>query len=489
MAIKRYIADADTTITNAYASNLETLGTGSNMGEADVVEVFSIYSQVSSSTAGDSLEKSRGLYKFPVDDILQDRNDRKIPISGSAEFTLKLFNVKHSHTLPKKFTLVVAAVSQSWEEGYGLDMEGYADKGYANWTAPASASGPEVQWDTAGGTFLTSSEYSEFIYEQYFENGTEDLEIDITGLVEKWIANDFDNYGLAVYLTSTQEDGSSERSYYTKKFFARGTEYFNKRPIIETRWDSSLKDDSSNFFLSSSLVNADDNLNNLYLYNFPRGNYSNIPTIGEGEIHLSLYPVLGGEKITLPVGGGVATNDDANVTGSWVSNGIYSASFAYTGSSMTVYPVWHKNSIEYYTGSAITVKNFNANDYNKNYKYINIIKNLKPLYSREEQTRFRLFTRQKDWSPTIYTRATSRIRPEIIESAFYSVERVIDGEKIISYGTSSTNHTKLSYDASGSYFDLDMSLFEAGYSYGMKVMYYINGSYREQPEIFKFRVE
>ena len=47
MAIKRYIASADTTITNAYSSNLmeRSRGTGSNMGEADVMEIFSIYNQ------------------------------------------------------------------------------------------------------------------------------------------------------------------------------------------------------------------------------------------------------------------------------------------------------------------------------------------------------------------------------------------------------------------------------------------------------------
>ena len=47
MGIKRYTADSDTTITNAFASSLleRSRGTGSNMGASDVVEVFSIYDQ------------------------------------------------------------------------------------------------------------------------------------------------------------------------------------------------------------------------------------------------------------------------------------------------------------------------------------------------------------------------------------------------------------------------------------------------------------
>ena len=45
MAIKRYFANADNTITNAYEENLTTRGTGSNMGRADILEVFSLYGQ------------------------------------------------------------------------------------------------------------------------------------------------------------------------------------------------------------------------------------------------------------------------------------------------------------------------------------------------------------------------------------------------------------------------------------------------------------
>ena len=40
MAIKRYVAESDNTITNAFEANLTTRGTGSNMGAADVLEVF-----------------------------------------------------------------------------------------------------------------------------------------------------------------------------------------------------------------------------------------------------------------------------------------------------------------------------------------------------------------------------------------------------------------------------------------------------------------
>jgi len=50
--------------------------------------------------------------------------------------------------------------------------------------------------------------------------------------------------------------------------------------MIEARWDSSKKDNRGNFYLSSSLVSAADNLNTLYLYNYVRGQLKNIPKLG-----------------------------------------------------------------------------------------------------------------------------------------------------------------------------------------------------------------
>ena len=61
MAIKRYRATYDTTIVNAFEPNFETRGTGSNMGMADVMEVFSVYGRISSA----SQELSRLLVQFP----------------------------------------------------------------------------------------------------------------------------------------------------------------------------------------------------------------------------------------------------------------------------------------------------------------------------------------------------------------------------------------------------------------------------------------
>lgn len=525
MSIKKYIAIKDTTITNAFKSNLTTRGTGSNMGLSDVVEVFSIYGQTISSSAKTS-ELSRALFKFPITgtagSILTDRNNEVIPASGSVDFFLRLYNAKHAFTIPKNIILTVMPVSSSWDEGDGLDMEKYADLDTTNWIS-SSVGAP---WTKYGGDYHTGA-YSAAttlpFYSVTLARGTEDIELNITALVEEWIdANTGDftharqNYGVGIFLTASQEayhsssvavatgevppDNSSSfelhntagptDSYYTKKFFARGTEFFYKRPVIEARWDSSRKDNAGNFYISSSLAPAADNLNTLYLYNYVRGQLKNIPSVGAtGSVLLSVYDSLGTGKITLPVGGNVTTADDINVTGGFVATGIYSASFAYTGSGTTIYPVWHSGSTEYHSGSAITAKSFASANFNPNPKYASKIINLKSRYDTDEVARFRLYARQKDWNPTIYTKATSNIQTEIIEDAYYRVVRAVDEFEAISYGTGSLNHTRLSFDASGSYFDLDMDLLEPGYAYEIKLVYYVNGAYHEQPEIFKFRVE
>ena len=65
MAIRRYVASADNTISNAFKENLSTRATGSNMGQADVSEVFSIYARASTSSA----ELSRVLTQFDIGSI------------------------------------------------------------------------------------------------------------------------------------------------------------------------------------------------------------------------------------------------------------------------------------------------------------------------------------------------------------------------------------------------------------------------------------
>ena len=434
MGIKRYTANADTTITNAFKPNLTTRGTGSNMGRADSMEIFSIYGQESSGSS----ELSRTLLNWDISAIETDRTNGTIPASGSVNFVLRMFNATTPFTLPRDFTLVVAAVSGAknsdnetvdfaWQEGNGLDMEGYTDITRdgtgANWINMGSSSADGIiKWGSngnkVGGAFFN---HPDLTYTQNFENGPEDLEVDITGMVESWIANTvssygtpFSRYGLGVFLTSSQEafvsaadattvspantDGA-RRSYYTKKFFARSSEFFFRRPVIEARWEENLKDDRGNFFYSSSLATADENLNTLFLYNYFRRQLRNIPSLDATNqvIYVSFYS--GSADDTVPTGSrldlvrdGTHVSDASAlfVTGGVTSTaGIYTASVCLTAAAtplQTIYDVWStaQGATELHTGSFKPEK-INLQPQNSTPQYVTKITNLKPIYSAPDR--------------------------------------------------------------------------------------------------------
>ena len=617
MAIKRYTADADNTITDAFESNLQTRGTGSNMGLSDIIETFVIYGQASSS----SLEESRILVKFPVDTIAADRATAEIPQVGDVDFYLRVHNAPHGQTLPKDYSLKIAPVSGTWEEGYGLDMEGYSDLGASNWEKAQT----DISWTMQGGDYYDSPVYAQAIGEY----GTDDIEVNITPLVEQWLLGSKPNDGVGIHVSSSVQDpfsvsvleasvtlgdpngvldrdpvryntmspteqatfisgttcydlvnpplpsippyvawitidigaanaalvdysqassitvtatdpayelsanivpsctyltGSTvvvlfsntldydnrinrtdltlrlpsnverfDRSYYIKKFFARGSNHFYLRPKIEARWDSARKDDRNSFYASSSLVPASDNMSTLYIYNQVRGQLQNIPAIGEGELSMSLYygaSTTPGDTPYSIIGSNGAVG--TSVIAGWAAQGIYSASVAIDTTASYLYDVWHDGTgTQFVTGSQISVRSFATNTAADTGEYVSNIVNLKESYATTEKPRLRMFVRDKDWSPTIYTVATTNIETKVITNAYYSVFRVTDNFDVISYGTGSANagYTQMSYDKDGNYFDIDMSLFETGYSYGIKVSYRVNSRYEEQPELFKFRVK
>jgi hypothetical protein len=580
MAIKRYTATADNTITNAFEANLQTRGTGSNMGESDIVETFAIYNQVPAvnaknwlyvneetpaiatdgsetftlvgsqeyvfvakaapgamefdasgdrtdvltniaeiinssassdftaslfnysvqiesvvlGTAGNSdtlssslnnttpqiattfaggtggREESKILLNFPVSEISSSRDAGEIPASGSVDFFLRVHNAPHGQTLPRDYDLSILPVSRSWDEGYGLDMEDYTDLGVSNWVSSSSG----TAWTREGGDY-----HSTPTYQQPITTGPQDVEVNITELVEEWLDESKNRDGVGISISSSFAD--MDRSFYIKKFFARGSEHFYLRPKIEARWQTNILDDRGNFYGSSSLCSDLDNTNKLFIYNRIDGELKDLPSLAS-NMSVSLY-----SGSTGPTGSPVPWTPTA-VT--HVSTGIYSTEVIVKEIDYYLYDVWSSSTSGMsVTGSAITVKHRRAETSANTSEQVSNITNLKPKYVQSENPRLRMFIRDKDWNPTIYTVATTNIQTKIVSEAYYSVHRVADGYDAIPYGTGSIEYTKMSYDKDGNYFDLDMSLLEEGYSYGIKVSYKNSGRFEEQPELWKFRVE
>jgi len=473
MSIKRYIAEKDTMITDAFKQNQLSRGTDANMGASDILEIFSIYGQVTTS----SYEKARILVQFPIQNIINDRNNKIIAASGSCEFILKLSNASHSESTPENITVSVAAVSGAWEEGFGLDLEGYTDVGVANWLSASSTAG----WVSQGGDTHPGS------IQQTIVEATDDLEVDITSFVEEWISGTKPNNGLLISLDPTLE--ADTESYYTKKFFARRSEFFYKRPWIEVRSNSSVKDKRNSFYLSSDMLSEEDNLNTLFLYNSVRGQLKNIPSVGTGTLLVRMYS---GTLDTGPTGTPLALLNGSvtAVTGGFYSTGVYTASVGLSGSFGCVYDVWETLAgTEIYTGSAIEPTTYDAAEYQDIPEYILTIPTLRQSYRSKEIARLRVDVKERQWDSNIYHIAAYAPDKTIVENLFYKVIRLADNYEVVPYGTGSTKHTLTSYDLEGNYFDLDMSLFEPGYAYKLFFGFDYNGSFYEIKDTFKFRVD
>ena len=161
MSIKKYIAIADTTITNAFKVDLVNRGTGSNMGQADSLEIFNIYGQASSTSS----EEARIIMKFPIRGtsevsssrtIKMDRDANLIPASGSVKFYLNMYNVRHHSTVPSNYKLVVRPLIKNWEEGLGIDMDEYGDNGAASWLTASTTPVAEITKVTFGSNDKTT---------------------------------------------------------------------------------------------------------------------------------------------------------------------------------------------------------------------------------------------------------------------------------------------------------------------------------------------
>ena len=142
------------------------------------------------------------------------------------------------------------------------------------------------------------------------------------------------------------------------------------------------------------------------------------------------------------------------------------------------------------TGSGFTLQDLSAGFYYDDPKYNIKITNLKPAYSVDEKITLRVYMRNKNFQPNVYTVASNTAPVFFFRNGFYRLDRVADNHNVIAYSTGSTpSYSSLSYDVSGSFFDLDMSILEPNYLYQISFLQKDGNNYIEQKEKFKFRVD
>jgi len=451
--IKRYNATKDNTITNAFRESIATSGSQANMGASDIIEVFSIYGQVLDETDTYSLEEARILIEFDISEIQADITAGTL--KDTASYYLRLFNAEHGRTLPMGFQLEIDTVTAAWEEGTGLDMENYDDLTYGKGSS-WEEKGAGVAWTLEGGDFTGSPVTAEF------DEGNEDLLVDITAFVNAWLDAPATNYGLIVKLPATAT--AQSRSYYTKMFYARGTSNFFKKPVIEARWDSQKTDHRKTFLSDIS--------NNIYLYNEVRGQLTNLTD----PVTVTFYEELGGTEITSTT---TVTNSET---------GVYEAEVTLATATSTIYDVWSSDATEVVTGSITVLSQAPTVIPDVSDLVVSVLNNQDVHYSGQT-SRFYFYIREKDWSPNIHTVATTRPDSKVYDNLKFKISKVVTDEAIFDYDMTDGS-TTLSYDSNGNFFDLDNSLLEPNYVYEIKLALFnvMTKSYQELPFKHRFRV-
>lgn len=249
-------------------NNTLIYNTAANTGKNPVTELY---------YGGDSASNplfTRFIFQFDLTRIVAFRNKGMYPDLSKFKHTLKMTNtgaldkaLLGTETADGKerttsFDLNVFTVNQSWDEGVGYD---YAAQGYfnsmdksvihespSNWVEAHTG----TAWIDGGGTF---SEYSgaTIVGTQHFENGNENIDIDITNIVNDYLSSATTNNGLGLAFTETLE-GTTDNFLQYVGFFTRHTQTFYE-PFVESRYTgSTINDARGNFYM--------DKLNKLYLY-------------------------------------------------------------------------------------------------------------------------------------------------------------------------------------------------------------------------------
>jgi hypothetical protein len=251
-----------------------------NTGKNPVAELF--YGGASGNTL-----YSRHIFYFDETRLKSLVNDGTI-IPSATTHTLKMTNTASFDTRllgktavgekrrASSFDLILFQVNDYWDEGIGYD---YGKNSYlgdlpilsvspSNWVEPTT----NANWSPIGnGSAITGNTSSNILAIQHFDNGNENLEMDVTfvvnhiltgatsgstGTTVSGVTVSSKNNGFAIAYKRDIEILSRDELQYVG-FFTKQTDTFFE-PYLESSFNNHIRDDRNQFFL--------DKTNSLYLY-------------------------------------------------------------------------------------------------------------------------------------------------------------------------------------------------------------------------------
>jgi hypothetical protein len=183
------------------------------------------------------------------------------------------------------FDLIIFKVPEFWDEGLGFD---YEDGGYDFTTGNKTFDERPSNWFnrttlqswTSEGVYSTSPNIITTIH---FDNGNEDINVDITDYVND-ILDGETNHGLGIAFAPLFEDLSPEVDQ-SVAFFTKYTQTFFE-PYVETYFDDVIHDNRLNFIEKTQ--------QNLYLYITKGTNFYNLDSLPTVDILDSTStPIIG----------------------------------------------------------------------------------------------------------------------------------------------------------------------------------------------------
>jgi len=292
-----------------YPSKSNTIASGAyqnfNSGQNAVTDLW--YGGGGTDTAPEKRNSiSRFIVKFDLDELSEKFALREINQNVVASYRLKMTNAIPSDkilepeyefdVLDKKisasYDLIVFPINKDWDEGRGYDLfkESYLVKqrgnplnsGYSNWNSATFVD----NWDEPGVFINPTASTAVTQYStQHFDLGNENIDMDITGIVNDWLSGGSQNNGLGIAYRRDYEVLSTDTRYVASFFTEKTNTAF--KPYIEVTYNQSFQDDR--------LQVTNNRTSKLFLYTYSGNNPVNYFSAGTVEIQtLAGAPVITG---------------------------------------------------------------------------------------------------------------------------------------------------------------------------------------------------
>ncbi len=477
-----------------------------NVGQAGSLDLFKLYG-ITATGSNPNIELSRLLIHFDLDPLRELVTDGKVDITNpSFHCRLRLFDVYGGQPTPINFTIDVAPLSRSFDEGLGRDVVYYGDGDVCNFLTGSRTQGA---WLLSGcnlgggmpGTvdYVTAStgvaSGISLVSSQLFQTGEEDLDVDVTTVISATLSGLLPDQGFRLALDSDLEVDT--RTYFVKRFAGRAAFNEDKRPRLIVKYDDSIQDDSQALYFDSPSY--------LFLYNYVRQAPANLtsgssltPVTGSNSLILKLATEISGGWHELTFSGSQHTNGSNPVTGIYSAsvnipstNAILAAKLATSG-SVKLTPIWSSRdgTVGFLTGSAIYAyaAQRGASSIAPR-RFVVTTYGIQDEYESTDESVLRVHIFDQTLPSVRLLRTPTEMPGIVVRDVHYRIRDVITDKIEIPFDTDH-NSTRLSSDATGMYFKLDASNLTRGRSYVIDVMIVTGDNsqvYRNASPSFKVR--